>query len=463
MSETSSYRIGNDDLRDFELLTAQESHSVEGQIAKMEMIERMIRERDHTVRRNASIRIRDAQGLSGGNLADAVNSEVQNIRISRMLLGDGRFNLIVEKGDDDSDNDDRSIYRVMIPAHVDTVQSGAPVQLYNDPRHPDRAHGLGVYDMGAGVLNNIDLAITTKIPKGMKAYFVFTVDEENNSVGARELIEQWQVWPLIDAVVSSEIGPVPPLPDDDPRVRLITARAGRLKLIGNISIDPHAQGHGSEKDMPNASSALRHVLNSLDRRFYEGYENPDGTGYEPKQQREHPLLGSEMIEDGDIDAWKSRTGYFPPDRAEFQFAVRMVSPSTQDEYLQHFTRWTRGIAKKGQWSKWGINHSITRNAKLASYSPYELPRDHEIVRVATDVITRITGVAPEIMGAPSVSDECDYAEAGKPVITIPPNGDEAHHPDEWVSLSSILKIREIVRALLEAPDGLMQLLRKQEM
>ncbi len=453
MPEISPYRIGNEDLHDFERLTAQESHSIEGQIAKMEMIESMIRARDLAQRRAAAVEIRDAQGLTGGELAEAVNQRVQNIRVSRMLLGDGRFNLILEKGDDDRDNDDPSVYRVMIPAHVDTVNSGAPTQILHDPKHPDRVHGLGVYDMGAAVLNNIDLAITTKIPKGMKAYFVFTVDEEKNSVGARELIKQWDVWPLINAVVSSEIGPVPPLEEGDPRVRLITARTGRLKIIGNISIDPRAQGHGSEKDMPNASSALRHLLNSLDKRFYNGYDDPEGGPREPKQQRTHPLLGEEMIEDGDIDASKTREGYFPPDRAQFEFALRMSPPSTQDEYLRNIVRWSRGIAKRGEWSRWGINHSVTRNPGLASYSPYELPPDDPVVRVASSIIQKITGVAPDIVGAPSVSDECDYAEAGKAVITIPPNGDEAHHPDEWVSLSSTLKIRAIVRALLEDPDG----------
>jgi acetylornithine deacetylase/succinyl-diaminopimelate desuccinylase-like protein len=458
MPETPDYRMSNVDLRNFERLTEQESHSVEGQIAKMDLIEQMLREGEDSLRRSVVNEIRQATGASGGELAAAIGERMQTMHVSRMQLGDGRYNLIVEKGDEDPENEDSTIYRVMIPAHVDTVKSGAPTQFIHEPMHPDRVRGLGVYDMAAGVLNNIDLAVNARVPKGMKVYFVFTVDEEKNSIGARELIKQWDVWPLINSVVSSEIGPVDVAEEGDHAMRLITARAGRVKMIGDITVDHRHQGHGSERKMPNASKAKRHLQNAIDTRFYDGYRSSDGSGeFEPAQQREHPLLGQEEIEDGADASWMTREGYFPTDRAQFELAVRMVSPSTREEYAQAITRWAKGIAKKGEWKKWGINHTIGQNPNLASYSPYELPADHPLVRVASETIQKVTGLLPKIVGAPSVADECDYAEAGKPVITIPPNGDEAHHPDEWVSMSSTMRIREVIKRLIEEPDGLLSL------
>jgi len=449
MPEFSDYKMPDQDLIDFEKLTKQESHSIEGQILKMGMVETMIRDRFEALRRSLEVELRTL-GLKGEAFDKQLDNRLQNIRISRMLLGDGRFNLIVEKGDDDYENEDPSIYRVMIPQHIDTVNSGAPLEFVLQPSNPDHVSGLGVDDMGAAVLNSIDLAISTKIPKGIKAYFVFTVDEEKDSIGALDITNQWDIWPLINAVLSSEIGPVPPLPDDDKRIRLIIARTGRLKMIGDISIDPRAQGHGSMRNMPNASTALRHLLNHLEQRFYEGYSLGHDQ-HEERQKRTHDLLGEEMIEDGNLRAWKSREGYFPVDRAEFDFAVRMVPPSTQDEYRDKFLLWTKEFARRGKWSKWGIAYSITRNSNVASYSPYELEKNDPIVQVASAVIQKVSGIAPDIVGASSVADECYYAE--KPVISIPPNGDMAHHPDEWVSLSSMMKVRAVLKMLLEDTDG----------
>lgn len=460
MAELQSYSITDQDLKDFESLTRQESVTVAGQIIKVDMIESMIRSRFEALQRSRTQEFR-SHGLDGVTLTNAVHESLQAIRISRQQLGDGRCNLIVEKGNGDPDNEDPSIYRVMIPAHIDTVDMGAPTEFSHSIANTDRVSGQGVYDMGAAVLNNIDLAVTTYVPDGMKAYFVFTVDEEMHSIGARELIRQWDIWPMIDAVVSSEIGPVPPLPDGSPQMRLITARSGRIKFVGSMNIDPRMQGHGSENNMPNASTAMREFFNRLHARFYDGYSDPATGETEHRQQRIHSLLGNEVIEDGDQKAWRSRKGYVPPDKAEYDFAIKMVPPSTQMEYALNFSRWARGIAKAGNWSEFGISNALSRNGHQASYSPYEMPQDHPLVKVARTVIERISGLAPEIVGAPSVADECDYAEAGKPVITIPINGDEAHHPDEWVSLRSMLEVREVVRALLQDEDGFRSLMAQQ--
>jgi acetylornithine deacetylase/succinyl-diaminopimelate desuccinylase-like protein len=116
----------------------------------------------------------------------------------------------------------------MIPAHVDTVIDKKPrLELRTQG---DKWEGLGVYDMGAAVLNGIALAVETKVPDGMEVHFVFTPDEEMHSRGARQLMQKWVRWPEIDCVLSSEIGPIPPLKSGDKHMRLITGRSGRQKF-----------------------------------------------------------------------------------------------------------------------------------------------------------------------------------------------------------------------------------------
>lgn len=472
MLETKSFDMPVEDLDDFARLTEQESYSIEGQVKKMQLVEDIIRTRFDRKRQALANDLQKNRGLHGAELDAELQRSCQKIRITRMELGDGRFNLIIEKGEGDSDDGfDPSFFRVMIPAHVDTVQSGARTELDQDLQHPDRLTGLGVYDMTQGVLNSIALAVDVQVPKGLKVYFTFTVDEEMHSAGAAELVSQWEAWPHIRCVLSSEIGPLPPQPEGSNGMRLITSRAGRVKFIGNLSIDPRSQGHGAQDDLPSAGHALREWQNLLEDRFYHGYRASDDVEHEPLQQRVHALLGREKIEDGPYSAEKTRKGYMDTDRARFEFALKMVPPSSIDEYVAHIRRWSKGIAKRGQWQQFGISHTINQNHAETSYSPYEMPSDHPFVVIASETIRRLTGVAPEITGAPSVADECLYAEElrgehasfqglHKGIITIPVNGDKAHHPDEWVSKRSVMRVRAVMRMLLEDPHGFSSLMKK---
>jgi acetylornithine deacetylase/succinyl-diaminopimelate desuccinylase-like protein len=270
-------------------LTAQESFSIEGQIRKMAMVGGFIRDRYERARQQALISLGDTSDLSSEMQDVRVNALVQPLEFERIDVGDGRFNLIVSKGLKYEIKDGEPVrvpprYSVMIPAHVDTVIDKKPrLELRTQG---DKWEGLGVYDMGAAVLNGIALAVETKVPDGMEVHFVFTPDEEMHSRGARQLMQKWVRWPEIDCVLSSEIGPIPPLKSGDKHMRLITGRSGRQKFVGNITINPQHQGHGAQEGIPNASDALIELLSALRSAFFSGYsvtrqgqgEGPGGEG-----------------------------------------------------------------------------------------------------------------------------------------------------------------------------------------
>jgi acetylornithine deacetylase/succinyl-diaminopimelate desuccinylase-like protein len=458
-------------------LTAQESFSIEGQIRKMAMVGGFIRDRYERARQQALISLGDTSDLSSEMQDVRVNALVQPLEFERIDVGDGRFNLIVSKGLKYEIKDGEPVrvpprYSVMIPAHVDTVIDKKPrLELRTQG---DKWEGLGVYDMGAAVLNGIALAVDTKVPDGMEVHFVFTPDEEMHSRGARQLMQKWVRWPEIDCVLSSEIGPIPPLKSGDKHMRLITGRSGRQKFVGNITINPQHQGHGAQEGIPNASDALIELLSALRGAFFSGYRDPRQVNAEfiKPFQRSHSLLGVENFETGKL-VTHQREGYFPPHAADFSFSMRTVPPTTLEGMLRQLMEVARRVAKQGDWTRFGIGYTLGQNPEVASYSPYSMPPSHQLVQVANDVLTRVAGEIPHPVGAKSVADECDYAAgilqlAGKTsfedlldkgVINIPINGDLAHHPGEWVSRMDIARVRFATKMLLEDPLGLSRLMR----
>lgn len=455
-------------------LTMQESFTVEGQAKKARMIEEGIRHRYELERQKALRTLNIGDYPNRGDLERALDNLVQPIKFKHIDLGDGRFVLIAEKGADhfvpdtatheDGPTRERPLYSVMVPAHYDTV----PGENLSLDRHGDKWSGLGVYDMGAAVLNGMALSVETKVPEGMKVYWVFTPDEEMTSRGARLLIEKWDRFREIDCVLSSEIGPLDPMRDGERHMRVIAARSGRHKFVGNITISPNSQGHGALGNIPNASDAVIELFMRMRDRFYSGYSDPKALHlpHEPRLQKDHDALGSEQFETGVLQTVK-RPGYFPPHAATFDFAIKTVPPSKIAEMEAVIKRIAKGIAKRGQWDMYGIQWDIETNPHAASYAPYSMPTGHRILGITSEIIQRVSGVAPKFVGAPSVADECDYAAAMLAlrhidsfegtdigISNLPINGDLAHHPGEWVSRSDTARVRHVVKLLLERPEGL---------
>jgi acetylornithine deacetylase/succinyl-diaminopimelate desuccinylase-like protein len=106
-----------------------------------------------------------------------------------------------------------------------------------------------------------------------------------------------------------------------------------------------------------------------------------------------------------------------------------------------------------------------------------MPSDHPLIQISKDILKRVSGVLPELAGAPSVADECDFAadmlsrqaaakqgnesqespwsfgNSDKGIINIPVNGGDAHNVREWVSKRSIMQVREAFRLLIEDEQG----------
>jgi acetylornithine deacetylase len=76
---------------------------------------------------------------------------------------------------------------------------------------------------------------------------------------------------------------------------------------------------------------------------------------------------------------------------------------------------------------------------IASRDPLTGQPDHPFV----ELVGRLAGVA-EYTGAPFWTDAALIAGAGIPTVLFGPQGEGAHAAVEWVSLSSLERVREVV-------------------
>jgi succinyl-diaminopimelate desuccinylase len=85
------------------------------------------------------------------------------------------------------------------------------------------------------------------------------------------------------------------------------------------------------------------------------------------------------------------------------------------------------------------------------YPPVTVPRSHPYVRALREAVSRSTRGEVMSVGRDGASDAAAFIEAGIPAVEFGPAGAGHHGPEEWVSLSSLVRYRralsDFVRAL----------------
>jgi succinyl-diaminopimelate desuccinylase len=85
------------------------------------------------------------------------------------------------------------------------------------------------------------------------------------------------------------------------------------------------------------------------------------------------------------------------------------------------------------------------------YPPVTVPRTHPYVRALREAVSRSTRGEVMSVGRDGASDAAAFIEAGIPAVEFGPTGAGHHGPEEWVSLSSLVRYR---RALGDFVRGL---------
>ncbi len=302
----------------------------------------------------------------------------------------GRFNVLGKRGNP----------RILFLAHLDTVPVSMgmeePFMLKVDG---DRAYGLGAYDMKAGIAVIMDLAENTDYPFGV----LFTSDEENISLGSYHALNYNLDF---DFCLSPEIMDVP---QGHKEGDIIVARRGRIVMEVNTTVE---SGHGALKGRSAIDECIRGI----------------------RKLEEMPVVRHRFFS----NSWFIRRIYSEskalsyPETCSFDIDYHLV-PGEDAESVVETVR------------------SITNlDVKLKEReTPYMMPYDFSdssyvdvLAKASKEVYGRYA-----LKGGLTVADENRIA-LKMPVFSVGPFGKNAHNKNEWVSISSIFRLRKFYEEVL---------------
>jgi succinyl-diaminopimelate desuccinylase len=299
---------------------------------------------------------------------------------------------------------------VLLAPHLDTVV--AKESQFNPRRKNGRLHGRGACDTKGSVAAMFtalcDLAATRSRPHETEIIFAGLIDEEHAQAGSRALVQ---------AGIKADLAIV----GEPTRLQVITAHKGSLWL--QLATRGRA-AHGATPHLGrNAIHEMARVVDMLE------------TDYAAQlRRREHPLLGTGTVNVGTIAGGAQPN--IVPDRCTISIDRRTLPGETEGSIRREITALLR--AKK-------LSAAIS-SAKLAPAPALEtdgrLPLVRQFMRVVGQ--TRPAGVD-------YFCDAAVLAAGGTPGVVFGP-GDiaQAHTADEWISLASLERGKNLLVRFLNS-------------
>jgi acetylornithine deacetylase len=246
--------------------------------------------------------------------------------------------------------------------------------------------------------------------KAGKLVIAAVADEEHASLGARELVKEWQA-----------DGAVIPEPTD--------LQIG-LGHRGFSWVEVATQGvaaHGSRpRDGRDAIFRMGRVLNRLEELDRELQGQPP-----------HPVQGTASLHASLIDGGRELSSY--PDNCVLQFERRTTSDEPEGIAMQQINQILAEL-KKG-------DPEFEGSAKLIlEQSPFEIPTDHGLVVALRGAISR-SGRTPKQGRLSFWTDAALLAGAGIPTVVFGPGGAGLHSTEEFVYMEDVLACRDVLADL----------------
>ena len=311
-----------------------------------------------------------------------------SFKVTRIKVENNRWNIFAKKGNP----------KVLFYGHVDTV--AAVKDWTNDPFKlkikNDRAFGLGTWDMKGGVA-----AILYSIQKADNVAVLFTVDEEEISLGVHEVIKNKKIFSGIRGIISAEAGNEPGTYGG---VRHIsTGRFGRIAYTIEKLLEA---GHAATAE------------SNWHKWVYEKISNL------PKTKSRIIVRNFHAISDG----------LSFPNKITMDVDV-LISPEEEKvEFLKILTKHFESQVK-----------IIPR--KTPYMHPYACKKNGFFNKVVE--LVKINFGEPSYHIGYSVGDENALAKTGLPILIIGPEGRNEHAADEWVSLNSLSEVCELYQKIID--------------
>jgi acetylornithine deacetylase len=313
---------------------------------------------------------------------------------------------------------------ILLAPHLDTVPAAHENQ-FMPRREGDRLFGRGACDTKGSVAAMLsalcDLAKSGQRPRETEIIFAGLVDEESAQAGSRALVRS-SVFKRLGDLMSSPGSLKPGL-----QTRLaIVGEPTSLQVVtahkGNIWLQLETRGkaaHGSRPELGrNAVHAMARVVDALE------------TDYAAllRKRRNHPLLGHATVNVGTICGGTQPN--IVPDACTLTVDRRTLPGETEAEVQREIESF---LARKKL-------HAIFSSARTAPCLPMETAANLPLVR---QFLQNAGQRKPA--GVHFFCDAAILAEGGIPSVVFGP-GDiaQAHTADEWISLRSLERAREML-------------------
>jgi len=307
---------------------------------------------------------------------------------------------------------------LVLSGHIDVVPAGdTDLWTVSGPFEPVVRNGK-LYGRGACDMKGPDACILQAVKDLRDEEFkrqltlVFTAGEDTGGWFVSKVLEEGKVKP------SEALYGVIPEPS---MMRIIRCH----KASGGATVVVHGRAaHSSRPEL-----GVNAILKAMDflGEVVRLQEELNGTV--------HSLLGPTTIKPTLINGgFKSN---IIPDRCEITLNCRLIS---QHGGSEHLNRWLEEIVARCAERDDDFRAEVT-NAR--GRMPLDVPEGSEIVRLLTGIL----GTEP--IGAPYFTEAVDYTEAGIPtVICGPGNIDQAHTPDEYITLDQLNKGVSLFKRLI---------------
>ena len=359
-------------------------------------------------------------------MVDTVESALNagGFAVRRQDIGDGRCNLLAEKGVPGKP-------ALLFIGHMDTVPPPVSYDAAGlDPftlRHdaPARVYrGLGVADMKGG-LAAVVAAVSRFKPENSLLKVAFCVDEENISQGAHSVVKQERAW-LSDVklIISADTGAVPfAVRRRFPPVLCIMGRLGRFTINATVH---GSGGHGAHAD-PSLSAPMEmaRLLMLIDQSRDALF-----TRHERLGRSDMSIAGLKSTADG----------FTSPEVAKAQFNWMALPEDTPDAALGKLSSLIRHAYQTGRLRNTDRPVELEVPRRATPYgNGYATPHYGPMLDLVVGAYADIIGEAPRYVIARSVGDENVYAEAlpEVPLINLGPVGGDLHTANEWADEQAI--------------------------
>ncbi|MFN4212496.1 MAG: M20 family metallopeptidase [Microgenomates group bacterium] len=336
------------------------------------------------------------------------------IKIKLQNVENNRKNILAEKGDGRKS--------ILLYGHLDTVgvARGWKTDPFKLTIKNDKVYGLGAWDMKGGLAINI-LTFLNYHPKNFKLKLALVVDEENISKGGFKVLRS-NFGSDVNCIISTE-------PGFHYGLQGITiGRVGRAVFKVEITCPSKHYIFYEEKFDPTIVAA--NFINELKK-------------FNFKKNKKKQFLFIRKIE-------SSTKGMSIPEKIYLEIDSAILPPTKNEEILKKLIKKGKEIAKKYK-NYFNIKIDFVKR-ETPFLNSYLIKTNNFYLKFLSESIKEVTKKEPIPYFRSSIADENIFGSAGYTILGIGPEGGNAHSANEWVSLTSLVKLYQILNVFLKKID-----------